>query len=213
MLESAIEDFPLYKQELKQVEATIFNNIAACCKKELNSKMEVEYTTKVIEMTEYLTDKNVILKAFLRRGLAYETLEKFLQAKEDMLTVKQLQFDNKQASQCLSRCSKAIKDIYGTAVPESKPNAPVKLAVDTSLFTTTSTSTPSEDLKIVKEEEDKMSVSELNTEFARIKEEGNTEFKAKSFMMAASKFTEGINIYLKNKDSCESDTELNTKVI
>jgi len=59
----------------------------------------------------------------------------------------------------------------------------------------------------------KMSVSELNTEFARIKEEGNTEFKAKSFMMAASKFTEGINIYLKNKDSCESDTELNTKVI
>jgi hypothetical protein len=32
------------------MEATIFNNIAACAKKELNSKMEVEYTTKVIEI-------------------------------------------------------------------------------------------------------------------------------------------------------------------
>jgi hypothetical protein len=37
------------------------------------------------------------LKAYLRRGLAYEQLEKFLQAKEDMLTVKEIQFDNKHA--------------------------------------------------------------------------------------------------------------------
>lgn len=49
ILESAVEDFPLFKQELVQVEATIFNNIAACHKKELNSKLEIEYTTKVID--------------------------------------------------------------------------------------------------------------------------------------------------------------------
>lgn len=49
MLESAIEDFPLFEQELYQKEATFFNNMAACYKKELNSKMEIEYTTKVIE--------------------------------------------------------------------------------------------------------------------------------------------------------------------
>ena len=95
MIESAIEDFPLFKQELYMVEATIFNNIAACCKKELNSKMEVDYTTKVIEKQEFLTDKNVLLKAYLRRGLAYEQMEKYLVAKEDMLSVKQLQHDNK----------------------------------------------------------------------------------------------------------------------
>jgi len=90
MLESAIEDFPLWKQELVCVEATIFNNIAACCKKELNSKMEIEYTTKVIERCSFISDPNVILKAYLRRGLAYEQCEKYLQAKEDMLSVKQI---------------------------------------------------------------------------------------------------------------------------
>jgi tetratricopeptide (TPR) repeat protein len=134
MLESAIDDFPLFKQELNMVEATIFNNIAACCKKELNSKMEIEYTTKVIDKQEYLTDKNVLLKAYLRRGLAYEQLEKYGQAKEDMLSVKQLQYDNKQASQCLNRCNKAIKDIYGDSPPSVKPNAPIKLCTDSSLL-------------------------------------------------------------------------------
>jgi len=70
------------------MEATIFNNIAACSKKELNSKMEVEYTTKVLELAPYLSEVNVVLKAFLRRGLAYEQMEKYLQAKEDMLSAK-----------------------------------------------------------------------------------------------------------------------------
>jgi hypothetical protein len=40
----------------------------------------------------------VLLKAYLRRGLAYEQQEKFLQAKEDMLTVKEIMADNKHAS-------------------------------------------------------------------------------------------------------------------
>lgn len=128
ILESAAEDFPLFKQELNQVEATIFNNMAACSKKELNSKQEVEFTTKVIERQEYLTDKQVLLKAYLRRGLAYEQLEKFLLAREDMHSVKELQFDNKQASQCLARVNKAIKQEYGDNVPVVPKNAPIKMA-------------------------------------------------------------------------------------
>jgi len=87
------------------MEATVFNNLAACYKKELNSRMEIAYTSKVVERQAYLTDTSVLLKAYLRRGLAYEALEKYLQAKEDMLSVKQLQADNKQASQCLNRCN------------------------------------------------------------------------------------------------------------
>ena len=83
------------------MEATVFNNLAACYKKELNSKKEVEYTSKVIERGLFISDASVLLKAYLRRGLAYEELEKFLQAREDMLSVKQIQADNKQASQCL----------------------------------------------------------------------------------------------------------------
>lgn len=126
VLESAVEDFPLFKQELMQLEATIFNNIAACHKKELNSKLEIEYTTKVIERQEFITDSSVLLKAYLRRGLAYEQLEKFPQAKEDMLSVKEIQSDNKHASQCLNRCQKAIKDIFGDKAPEVKKNKPFK---------------------------------------------------------------------------------------
>ena len=76
----------------------------------------------------FLTDQNILLKAYLRRGLAYEQMEKYLQAKEDMLTVKQMQADNKQASQCLNRCNKAIADLYGDKVPETKKNPPVRLA-------------------------------------------------------------------------------------
>ena len=98
VLESASEDFPLFKKELAQMEATVFNNMAACCRKELNSKAEIEYSTKVIDRQEFISDKTVLLKAFLRRGLAYEQLEKYLEAKEDMLSVKELQYDNKQAS-------------------------------------------------------------------------------------------------------------------
>lgn len=39
-----------------------------------------------------------------------------------MLSVKELQYDNKQASQCLNRVQKAIKDVYGDKVPEVKKN-------------------------------------------------------------------------------------------
>ena len=60
--------------------------------------MEIEYTTKVINLGEHISEVSVLLKAFLRRGLAYEEMEKYLQAKEDMLSVKQLHADNKQAS-------------------------------------------------------------------------------------------------------------------
>ena len=38
ILDGAGEDFPLFVQDLSMMEAKIFNNIAACAKKELNSK-------------------------------------------------------------------------------------------------------------------------------------------------------------------------------
>lgn len=73
----------------------------------------------------------MLIKAFLRRGKAYESIEKFIEAKEDMLSVKSLNANNKQASEILNRCNKAIKDIYGNNVPEAKKNAPVRLAEPT----------------------------------------------------------------------------------
>jgi len=71
-------------------------------------------------------------------------MEKYLQAKEDMLSVKELQFDNKQASQCLNRAQKAIKDIYGDKVPKVQKNKQVKMATATTTAPTpTKTATPS----------------------------------------------------------------------
>jgi len=72
ILENALEDFSLYKIEIYQLQATFYNNMAACCKKELNTKLEIDYTSKVINLKDYISDKNLILKAYLRRGLAYE---------------------------------------------------------------------------------------------------------------------------------------------
>lgn len=95
VLEAAAEDFPLFLTEVRQVEATVYNNLAACAKKDTNTRLEIDYTTKVIERQEHLSEKSVLLKAYLRRGLAYEESEKYLQAKEDMLSVKELQAENK----------------------------------------------------------------------------------------------------------------------
>jgi hypothetical protein len=47
-------------------------------------------------------DANVKMKAYLRRGKAYEQQEKLKKAKEDMIKVKELQPYNMQASQALS---------------------------------------------------------------------------------------------------------------
>ena len=74
------------------------------------------------------------MKAYLRRGLAYEQLEKFLQAREDMFSVKALQADNKQASNSLNKLNKAIKNEYGTNIPKFNKNKPIKMATDSSLL-------------------------------------------------------------------------------
>lgn len=87
-LESCGEDFPLFAKEVAQLEATIFNNMAVCCKKELNSKQEVEFTTKVVDRAAHIDDPSVLLKAYLRRGLAYEQMEKFFEARQDMNKVR-----------------------------------------------------------------------------------------------------------------------------
>ena len=42
-------------------------------------------------MEDQIEDKNIIVKALLRRGLAYEHLEKYTLAKTDMTKVKEMQ--------------------------------------------------------------------------------------------------------------------------
>jgi tetratricopeptide (TPR) repeat protein len=58
-----------------------------------------------------IEDKSLVLKVLTRRGLAYEQIEKFELAKQDMMKVKVLQPSNMDASRALSRINKAISSL------------------------------------------------------------------------------------------------------
>ena len=110
-LEKAKDEYTSLKKEIIQVQASVLNNLAACSHKDENASLEVEYTTKVIELKEYLeADSYVLLKAYLRRALTYESQNRFKEAIADLKCVQSMQPDNKQALKCLSRCEKGSTD-------------------------------------------------------------------------------------------------------
>jgi hypothetical protein len=84
LLQDALDDFPLWKKEIGQFEANIYNNIAFCYGKDQQDKHQVEYCSKTIDRALYIDDINVLVKAYLRRGLAYEQLEKYKLAANDL---------------------------------------------------------------------------------------------------------------------------------
>ena len=55
----------------------------------------------------------MLIKAYLRRGLAYETVERYKPAVNDLMRVRELQPMNKQAQQGIQRCQKYIKQDEG----------------------------------------------------------------------------------------------------
>jgi tetratricopeptide (TPR) repeat protein len=65
----------------------------------------------VIERAPYINDSNILAKAYLLRGYAYESIDKFNEAKEDMTRVRELQPSNQEATKVLTRLGKAIKDL------------------------------------------------------------------------------------------------------
>lgn len=67
----------------------------------------------VIDRSLYLDDINVLVKAYLRRGLAYEHMEKYKPAVNDLTRVRELQTDNKQALTAINRCLKYIEQDEG----------------------------------------------------------------------------------------------------
>lgn len=73
--------FKYFKRDIIQKEASIFNNIAACYKQGHHNKKEIEYCTKVIERAPFISDMNMLAKAYQRRGYAYEHMEKYAEAK------------------------------------------------------------------------------------------------------------------------------------
>ena len=76
-------EFPLFKKEIMLQEAAVFNNIGYCYHRDNQDKKVVEFTSKVIERAAYVTDVLVLIKALTRRGLAYQTMEKYKPSADD----------------------------------------------------------------------------------------------------------------------------------
>ncbi len=85
-------------------------NITSCYKQTQATKKEIEYASKVIERAPYVQDSAILAKAYLLRGYAYESIDKFQEAKDDMTRVRELQPSNQEATKVLSRVNKAISD-------------------------------------------------------------------------------------------------------
>ena len=120
----------------------------------------------------------------------------------------------------MNRCQKAIKDIYGDKVPEVKKNKPFKANCTPEAKKESPPAKKESEINFhpIKTEEstavdENLSVEEISELFIKIKEEGNAEFKDKSYLMAASKFTEGISVFKKNEETVKSNQELKTKAI
>ena len=95
ILEIAYEDFGVFKKEIAQQEAAIFNNIAHCYGKDSHDKASIDFSTKVIERAPYIDDIMVLIKAYLRRAAAYEHIERYKPAVDDLMRVRELQPYNK----------------------------------------------------------------------------------------------------------------------
>ena len=109
---------------LQRVKAPLFNNIAFCYKQKQETKKVIEFASRVIAEERYLAGQDVLAKAYLRRGLAYEESEKFALAAIDVQQVRQLQPNNIEAAKCLSRVQKALMQ-----EERERKNAGVSVAV------------------------------------------------------------------------------------
>ena len=94
-LDNCAEDFFMFKKEIAQMEAAVFGNIAFCYGKDQHDKAQIDYCTKVIARALYIDDVQMLIKAYLRRGLAYEHIEKYKLAVNDLIKVRELQPMNK----------------------------------------------------------------------------------------------------------------------
>ena len=91
LLEISQDDFDDYlKKELAQLEATIFSNLAFCHSKDSNDNAVVTNCAKVIERALFISDVNLVIKAYLRRGLTLERLEKYREAVNDLTRVREM---------------------------------------------------------------------------------------------------------------------------
>lgn len=203
----------VFKKEIAQLEAAIFSNIAFCYGKDQHDKAQVDFSTKVIDRALYLDDINVLIKAYTRRGLAYENLEKFKLAVNDLTRVRELQPFNKQAQSGIQRCLKYIQQDEGIEYKPQLDDTPLpdRPAVAKTPEPTPQATTPAPDSKPevveTKKEEapaaeeepvyesPKVDLSSLEKQLKTFKDKGNLHFKKKAYKEAIKQFSEAIKTF------------------
>ncbi len=103
LAEMQLSKFDVLKVDAQKILAAVYNNVGLCYKQQRHHNEEVVYATKVIELAKSCDDKNLLTKALLRRGMAYEQNEKYRQAKEDFVHIKTHDPYNRQASEGMTR--------------------------------------------------------------------------------------------------------------
>ncbi|KAM3143964.1 hypothetical protein pb186bvf_004015 [Paramecium bursaria] len=93
--------------QLLDIRAQLLSNLTLCHFQQQEYSKVVEYTTLIINDH---CPKDVEMKAYLRRALAYEHMEKLSLSKQDFYKVKELDPGNLQASQGLSRLQKIMNE-------------------------------------------------------------------------------------------------------
>ena len=162
--------FRHFKRDLVQKEASLFSNMAACYKQGQHTKKEIEFCTKVIERAPFLSDLGMLAKAYQRRAYAFEHAEKLAEAKQDMLSVRELQPRNQEATKALERLNKALREAQ------------------------------------------QADVSDAELRLGKLKEAGNALFQARAFREAAAKFSEGVALFMKDREALLRDRDVRLKV-
>jgi hypothetical protein len=97
-------------------------------------------------------------------------LEKFKEAKDDLIRVKEIQPSNQEASKGLTRVNKAISD------------------------------------------SNKVDLNDVDVKLGKIKDAGNGKYVEKKYEEAILKFSEGIDMYLKDQETFKKDKDVKLKI-
>lgn len=119
MIKYNIDFKPLEGQSHDLAFAVLHNNRAACWLKQGNDKACVEDCTKVLNV------KSWDVKALMRRAVAYEHMEKFVQAFVDFKAAESIEWNNPFAQSGSNRAANNLRQIHGAKWREKLPHVPV----------------------------------------------------------------------------------------
>ncbi|CAD8111816.1 unnamed protein product [Paramecium sonneborni] len=218
--QSIIELIELLKENQKYVEqqkfielrAILLSNLAYC-------HLQLQEYQKVIEYCGNILEDNIAwdikTKAYLRRGMAYERLDKVVLSKLDFLRVKDLDPGNLQASQALDRLSKIMSQEENNKVVKIREEEQNKqeIGAQSKRIEQPIKQQQEEPKNIQKQQPEitkkaiqevdngqksKLSDAEIQTQLGKLKEQGNTHYKAQELENAIQIWGEGIQFYEAN---------------